>query len=115
MLRVDEGFYGRSSEEQQNCSPKPIMQPDISHSIDAHKGRMPVLFVGHGNPMNAIEENSFSRAWRDLGKSLPLPRAVAAEKQAGRPACTRFMSANMQVLDDAVASRRLYNPSRRAS
>ena len=27
--------------------------------------RMPVLFVGHGSPLNAIEENEFSRAWED--------------------------------------------------
>ncbi len=38
--------------------------------------KMPVLFVGHGNPMNAIEPNEFNRAWRDLARRLPLPRAV---------------------------------------
>lgn len=38
--------------------------------------RMPVLFVGHGSPTNAIEENEFSRAWADAGKSMPRPRAV---------------------------------------
>ena len=37
---------------------------------------MPVLFVGHGNPMNAIEDNEFSRGWRDVGKSLPRPTAI---------------------------------------
>ena len=30
--------------------------------------KMPVLFVGHGSPMNAIEDNEFSRAWKDAGK-----------------------------------------------
>jgi 4,5-DOPA dioxygenase extradiol len=38
--------------------------------------RMPTLFVGHGNPMNAIEDNDYSRAWRALGESLPTPRAI---------------------------------------
>jgi 4,5-DOPA dioxygenase extradiol len=38
--------------------------------------RMPVLFVGHGSPMNAIEENAWSKAWRDLGKQLPRPEAI---------------------------------------
>jgi 4,5-DOPA dioxygenase extradiol len=38
--------------------------------------RMPVLFIGHGNPMNAIEDNEFSRGWRELGKQLPRPRAI---------------------------------------
>jgi 4,5-DOPA dioxygenase extradiol len=38
--------------------------------------RMPVLFVGHGNPMNAIEDNQFSRGWREMGRTLPKPRAI---------------------------------------
>jgi 4,5-DOPA dioxygenase extradiol len=38
--------------------------------------RMPVLFVGHGSPMNAIEENLFSLEWQRLGKSLPRPEAI---------------------------------------
>ena len=37
---------------------------------------MPVLFVGHGSPMNAIEDNEFSRAWKSLGKELPAPKAI---------------------------------------
>lgn len=38
--------------------------------------RMPVLFIGHGSPMNAIEDNSFSQTWRKMGKSLPRPQAI---------------------------------------
>jgi len=38
--------------------------------------RMPVLFVGHGSPMNAIEKNEFSLTWEELGRSLPKPRAI---------------------------------------
>jgi 4,5-DOPA dioxygenase extradiol len=38
--------------------------------------RMPVLFVGHGSPMNAIEDNEFSRGWREIGKALPRPSAI---------------------------------------
>jgi 4,5-DOPA dioxygenase extradiol len=37
---------------------------------------MPVLFVGHGNPMNAIEENEFTLGWQTAGKTLPLPNAI---------------------------------------
>jgi 4,5-DOPA dioxygenase extradiol len=37
---------------------------------------MPVLFVGHGSPMNAIEENSFSKTWQEIGKTLPRPEAI---------------------------------------
>jgi 4,5-DOPA dioxygenase extradiol len=38
--------------------------------------RMPALFVGHGSPMNAVEDNQYTRAWRQLGLSLPKPRAI---------------------------------------
>jgi 4,5-DOPA dioxygenase extradiol len=38
--------------------------------------RMPVLFVGHGSPMNAIEDNEFRRGWGDVARRLPKPRAV---------------------------------------
>ena len=38
--------------------------------------RMPALFVGHGNPMNAIEDNPYSRAWRAMGERLPTPHAI---------------------------------------
>lgn len=37
---------------------------------------MPVLFVGHGSPMNAIEDNEFSRRWKQLSKEIPVPQAV---------------------------------------
>ncbi len=40
------------------------------------KTRMPVLFVGHGNPMNAIETNAFSTAWEEMGRVLERPRAI---------------------------------------
>jgi 4,5-DOPA dioxygenase extradiol len=38
--------------------------------------KLPVLFLGHGSPMNAIEENEFVTAFRNLGKELPKPNAV---------------------------------------
>ena len=38
--------------------------------------KMPALFLGHGSPMNAIEDNPWSRAWRDIGARLPRPTAV---------------------------------------
>jgi 4,5-DOPA dioxygenase extradiol len=37
---------------------------------------LPALFVGHGSPMNAIEDNEFSQAWAAMGRSLPRPRAI---------------------------------------
>ncbi|MGO9851579.1 MAG: 4,5-DOPA dioxygenase extradiol [Steroidobacteraceae bacterium] len=41
--------------------------------------RLPALFLGHGNPMNALRENAWTRAWAALGAGLtPRPRAVLA-------------------------------------
>jgi len=37
---------------------------------------LPALFVGHGNPMNALEDNAWTRGWAALGSSLPRPHAV---------------------------------------
>ncbi len=38
--------------------------------------RMPVLFLGHGSPMNAIEENQFVRGFREISKKIPTPNAI---------------------------------------
>ncbi len=37
---------------------------------------MPTVFVGHGSPMNAIEDNAWRRSWQALGQRLPRPRAI---------------------------------------
>jgi 4,5-DOPA dioxygenase extradiol len=39
-------------------------------------GAMPVVFVGHGSPMNAIEDNEIARMWRKVGQDLPKPKAI---------------------------------------
>lgn len=38
--------------------------------------RMPVLFIGHGNPMNAITDNTFTREWSSVGKRIPNAQAI---------------------------------------
>jgi 4,5-DOPA dioxygenase extradiol len=38
--------------------------------------KMPALFIGHGSPMNTLEQNGFTNAWRVLGRELPRPRAL---------------------------------------
>lgn len=38
--------------------------------------KMPVLFLGHGSPMNAIEDNEFSRGWQNVAKTFPRPSAI---------------------------------------
>jgi 4,5-DOPA dioxygenase extradiol len=37
---------------------------------------MPVLFIGHGSPMNGIEDTEFSRRWSQMAKEIPVPKAV---------------------------------------
>jgi 4,5-DOPA dioxygenase extradiol len=37
---------------------------------------MPVLFIGHGSPMNAIEHNAYTQRLNKLGKELPIPKAI---------------------------------------
>ena len=39
---------------------------------------MPAAFLGHGSPMNALERNRFTGAWRSFGASVPRPRAILA-------------------------------------
>ncbi|MBP1638651.1 MAG: Extradiol ring-cleavage dioxygenase class protein subunit [Bacteroidetes bacterium] len=41
-----------------------------------NNGRSPVLFIGHGSPMNAIKNNEFSTQWKELGRTLPKPDAI---------------------------------------
>ncbi len=38
--------------------------------------RMPVLFIGHGSPMNIVLENDYTRSLVRLGKELPRPKAI---------------------------------------
>jgi 4,5-DOPA dioxygenase extradiol len=37
---------------------------------------MPAIFFGHGNPMNAVERNAYSKGWADIGKTIDRPNAV---------------------------------------
>lgn len=38
--------------------------------------KMPLLFIGHGSPMNALEENKYTQSWKEIWKKLPKPRAI---------------------------------------
>jgi 4,5-DOPA dioxygenase extradiol len=52
--------------------------PDLSRTTSAFQNTppMPVLFVGHGNPMNAITGNTYSEGWQAMASKLPRPSAV---------------------------------------
>lgn len=53
-----------------------MMLPASWFSFPYQERPMPVLFLGHGSPMNAIEENPFVAEFRRVGKSLPRPAAI---------------------------------------
>lgn len=46
--------------------------------MDVARSWMPAIFVGHGNPMNALQDNAYTRGWRAMGEALPRPSAVVA-------------------------------------
>jgi 4,5-DOPA dioxygenase extradiol len=51
--------------------------PAADRSPVPDRGRpMPAAFVGHGNPMNALDRNRYTEAWRAFGRSVPRPRAI---------------------------------------
>ena len=47
------------------------MQKDLPHTA-----KMPVLFIGHGSPMNAIDKNKYHQKWQQLGKQIQTPSAI---------------------------------------
>ncbi len=49
---------------------------NFGEELPTRSERTPLLFVGHGNPMNAIEENEFTRGWRREAEALPRPAAL---------------------------------------
>lgn len=52
------------------------MDTSNPHNQSNHAKKMPVLFVGHGSPMNAIQDNPFSRGWREYASKIPTPEAI---------------------------------------
>jgi 4,5-DOPA dioxygenase extradiol len=49
---------------------------NFTNNLDEQEQLMPVLFVGHGSPMNGIEDTEFSRRWTQMAKEIPTPKAV---------------------------------------
>jgi len=63
--------------------------------------RMPALFIGHGNPMNALERNRYTEGWRALGERLPRPRGiVVVSAHWYRPGLAVTGMANPQTIHD---------------
>ena len=49
---------------------------NFTSSLNDQEQLMPVLFIGHGSPMNGIEDTEFSRRWTQMAKEIPTPKAV---------------------------------------
>lgn len=73
--------------------------------------KMPVLFAGHGSPMNAIEGNPFSQGWRTLSQQLPKPRAILSVSAHWYGKGTRVMTqaAPQQIYDFFGFPKALYD------
>lgn len=48
----------------------------LADSLPQQDEKMPVLFVGHGSPMNALEDNEFTREWKNIAKGIKKPQAI---------------------------------------
>lgn len=48
----------------------------FASGLQGQKEVMPALFIGHGSPMNGIEDTEFSRRWTQMAKEIPTPKAV---------------------------------------
>lgn len=48
----------------------------FSDNLNEQDAKMPLLFVGHGSPMNGIQDNEFSQRWQQMGKEVEKPKAV---------------------------------------
>lgn len=48
----------------------------ITDLLEEQDEKLPVIFMGHGSPMNGIEDNEFSRRWAQMGKDISTPKAV---------------------------------------
>lgn len=57
--------------------------------------RMPAVFVGHGSPMNIIEDNTFVRGWQRMAAAMPIPKAILSVSAHWYTAGTRVMSSEM--------------------
>jgi 4,5-DOPA dioxygenase extradiol len=60
---------------QDDYSHAAVIQKDQGATKEMSK-RMPAIFFGHGNPMNAIAQNAYTQGWNDLGRAIPKPKAI---------------------------------------
>lgn len=74
---------------------------DLKDSF-APSDRMPVVFLGHGSPMNVIEDTPFGRAWTTLGQALPRPKAILVVS-------AHWMTRNTTLVDVSAMPRTIHD------
>ncbi|BEU04553.1 dioxygenase [Agarivorans sp. OAG1] len=63
---------------------------------------MPVVFIGHGNPMNALEENRFTQSWSQLGQTLIRPQAILMIS-------AHWMTPGVSLVDSSVKPKTIHD------
>src|SRR5262245_64838634 len=58
--------------------PRSAMVSPMDHRAAPVAARMPAIFIGHGTPFNALQDNRFTAAWKAYGQRIPRPKAVLA-------------------------------------
>lgn len=72
------------------------------HDSLSPSARMPVVFLGHGSPMNAIKDTAYSRAWSELGRVLPRPKAILVVS-------AHWMTHSATLVDVSAAPRTIHD------
>src|SRR6476646_3251531 len=68
--------YGRQNKHGSNTMNNLSAFNRLTGDLKEQESIMPVLFIGHGSPMNGIEDNEFSQRWKAMAKEIPVPKAV---------------------------------------
>jgi len=72
---------------------------------------MPVLFIGHGSPMNGIEDNEFSRRWKKMATEVPTPAAVLVVSAHWFSKGTKITAMHHpKTIHDLAVSRKVFSP-----
>lgn len=56
--------------------PKLILSYHIGNGWEILMSKMPALFIGHGSPMNAIEDNQYTKTWKSIAEKIPKPEVI---------------------------------------
>ncbi len=78
-----------------NIEKKSLENSQVTRTSTKMIETMPAIFLGHGNPMDALQSNDYTRAWEAIGNSIPRPKAIlsiSAHWYIGRTAVTAMQT-----------------------